>query len=240
MDFSCQVVLYLILKFIPLLGEEEMKESIVRSIEGLHKDRTLELVRIAIGKGFKIIDIFNWLKIGMDQVGKLYESGDYFIADLIFAGIIIQEVLELEELMAFRKKQSEAKIGKLLLFSVFGDCHDIGKNIFASFARLAGFKVIDLGINLPPDQAIKGIKRHQPDIIGLSGMQQETIREMRNVVCKLENLGIRDEYRIIIGGNVIDEKAAEIVGADFATKDVTIAVDKCKSWMLDKEKNVRK
>ena len=214
-----------------------MKQSIVRSFEGLYEDRTLELVRIAIGKGFKIIDIFNWLKIGIERVGKLYESGDYFIADLIFAGIIFQEVLELEELAVFSKEQSKLKVGKLILFTVFGDCHDIGKNIFGSFARTAGFEVIDLGINLTPEQAIKGIKTHKPDIIGLSGMQQETIHEMKNIVCELTNLGIRDEFRIIIGGTVIDEKAAEIVGADFATKDVTIAVDKCKLWMLEKTKN---
>lgn len=213
-----------------------MKQSIVRSIEGLYEDRTLELVRIAIRKGFKPIDIFNWLKIGMERVGELYESSDYFIADLIFAGIIFQEVLELEELVDFNKLEPELKIGKIILFSVFGDCHDIGKSIFGSFARIAGFEVIDIGTDVSIDKAIREIKIHQPDIIGMSGMQQETIREMRNIVNELINSGIRNKFRIIIGGTVIDEKAAQIVGADFATKDVTIGVDKCKMWMLEKSK----
>ena len=211
-----------------------MKHSIVRSIEGLYEDRTLELVRIAIRKGFKPIDIFNWLQTGMERVGKLYESSDYFIADLIFAGIIFQEVMELEELKEITKVTPKNKIGWLLLFSVFGDCHDIGKNIFGSFARTAGFELIDLGTDVSLYQVIEAIETVKPDIIGMSGMQQETIYEMRAVVCELVNRRIRDDYRVIIGGAVIDEKAAQIVGADFATKDVMTGVEKCKLWMIEK------
>lgn len=211
-----------------------MKQSIVRSIEGLYEDRTLELVRIAIRKGFKPIDIFNWLQTGMERVGKLYETSDYFIADLIFAGIIFQEVMELDELKEITKVTPKNKIGRLLLFSVLGDCHDIGKNIFGSFARTAGFEVIDLGTDVSLYQVMEAIETVKPDIIGLSGMQQETIYEMRAVVCELISRGIRDHYKIIIGGAVIDEKAGEIVGADFATKDVMTGVEKCKLWMVEK------
>jgi len=219
-----------------------MKQSIVRSIEGLYEDRTLELVRIAIRKGFKPIDIFNWLQIGMERVGELYETSDYFIADLIFAGIIFQEVMELDELKEVTKVTPKNKIGKMLLFSVSGDCHDIGKNIFGSFARSAGFDVVDIGTDVSLFHAMDAIETVKPDIIGLSGMQQETIYEMRAVNCELINRGIRDNFRIIIGGAVIDEKAGQIVGADFATKDVTLGVEKCKLWMLEKsaEKNNRK
>lgn len=211
-----------------------MKQSIVRSIEGLYEDRTLELVRIAIRKGFKPIDIFHWLQIGMERVGKLYETSDYFIADLIFAGIIFQEVMELDELKEITKTAPKNKIGKLLLFSVFGDCHNIGKNIFGSFARTAGFEVVDLGTDTSLYQVMEAIETVEPDIIAMSGMQQETIYEMRAVACELITRGIRDDYRIIIGGAVIDEKAGQIVGADFATKDVMAGVEKCKLWMTEK------
>ncbi|KNZ40625.1 cobalamin B12-binding domain-containing protein [Acetobacterium bakii] len=211
-----------------------MKQSIVRSIEGLYEDRTLELVRIAIRKGFKPIEIFKWLQIGMERVGKLYETSDYFIADLIFAGIIFQEVMELDELEAITKVTPKNKIGKLLLFSVFGDCHDIGKNIFGSFARTAGFEIIDLGTNVSLNEVMNALERIKPDIIGLSGMQQETVYEMRAIVCEMISRGIRDDYRIIIGGAVINDKTEQIVGADYATKDVTKGVEKCKTWMQEK------
>lgn len=211
-----------------------MKHSIVRSIEGLYEDRTLELVRIAIRKGFKPIEIFKWLQIGMERVGKLYETSDYFIADLIFAGIIFQEVMELEELEALNKISPKNNIGKLMLFSVFGDCHDIGKNIFGSFAKTAGFEIIDLGTDVPLNKVMDAIETIKPDIIGLSGMQQETVYEMRALVCELIARNIRDNYRIIIGGTVVDDKTGQIVGADYATKDVTKGVDKCKIWMQEK------
>jgi methanogenic corrinoid protein MtbC1 len=214
-----------------------MKHSIVRSIEGLYEDRTLELVRIAIRKGFKPIEILKWLQIGMEKVGKLYETSDYFIADLIFAGIIFQDVMELEELNVASKNSPKKKIGKLLIFSVAGDCHDIGKNIFGSFAKTAGFEVIDIGTDVSLKTIMEVIEREHPDIIGLSGMQQETIYEMRAMVCELINREIRDNYRIIIGGAVIDDKTGEIVGADFATKDVTKGVEKCKKWMLENSMN---
>lgn len=213
-----------------------MKNSIVRSIEGLYEDRTLELVRIAVRKGFTPMEIFKWLQIGMERVGKLYETSDYFIADLIFAGIIFQEVMELDEIKATNNVAApKNKIGKLMLFSVFGDCHDIGKNIFASFVKTAGFDIIDLGTDVSSHKVVDAIERHKPDIIGMSGMQQETVYEMRAVVCELINRGIRDDYRVIIGGAVIGDNTKEIVGADFGTKDVTKGVDMCKKWMQEKQ-----
>jgi len=142
--------------------------------------------------------------------------------------------MELEELKEVTKVTPKNKIGRLLLFSVFGDCHDIGKNIFGSFARTAGFELIDLGTDVSLYQVMEAIETAKPDIIGMSGMQQETIYEMRAVVCELVNRGIRDDFRVIIGGAVIDEKAAQIVGADFATKDVMTGVEKCKLWMIEK------
>jgi methanogenic corrinoid protein MtbC1 len=142
--------------------------------------------------------------------------------------------MELEELKEITKITPKNKIGKLLLFSVFGDCHDIGKNIFGSFARTAGFELVDLGTDVSLYQVMEAIETAKPDIIGMSGMQQETIYEMRAVVCELVSRGIRDDFRVIIGGAVIDEKAAQIVGADFATKDVMTGVEKCRLWMIDK------
>lgn len=106
-----------------------MKESIVRSVEGLYEQRTLELVKIAVRKGFTPLQILDWLRIGMERVGDHYEKCDYFIADLIFAGIIFQEVMDLDELKALYAMPAVPRTGKIVVASVYGDCHDIGKNI---------------------------------------------------------------------------------------------------------------
>lgn len=211
-----------------------MKESIVRSVEGLYEQRTLELVKIAIRKGFTPVQILEWLQIGMERVGDHYEKCDYFIADLIFAGIIFQEVMSLDEFKMHASPDSP-QIGKLLVASVYGDCHDIGKNIFSSFASTAGFYVTDLGVDIPSETIINKIIHLKPDIIGLSGMQQDTITEMKNIIDGLVELGIRDRFRIIVGGACIDDGVTHLsIGADYATKDVTKAIEICKHWIQEK------
>lgn len=212
-----------------------MKESIVRSVEGLYEQRTLELVRIAIRKGFTPLQILDWLRIGMERVGVHYEKSDYFIADLIFAGIIFQEVIELDEFQAITPAVKASNKGTLLIASVYGDCHEIGKNIFGSFARTAGFKVIDLGIDVPSQDIVNKAAAVMPDIIGLSGMQQETISEMKKVIDGLTSQGIRDQIRVIIGGACIEDGKTHLsIGADYATRDVTQAVEICTQWIQEK------
>ncbi|MDO4289184.1 MAG: cobalamin-dependent protein [Eubacterium sp.] len=213
-----------------------MKESIVRSVEGLYEQRTLELVKIAIHKGFTPLQILDWLRIGMERVGVHYEKSDYFIADLIFAGIIFQEVIALDEFQAISPVVSQQSKGKLLIASVYGDCHEIGKNIFGSFAKTAGFDVIDLGIDVPAQDIVNKAAAIMPDVIGLSGMQQETIEEMKKVVDGLTALGIRDKIRIIIGGAFIEDGKTHLaIGADYATQDVTKAVEICTQWIQEKQ-----
>ncbi|MEG0509509.1 MAG: cobalamin-dependent protein [Eubacterium sp.] len=212
-----------------------MKESIVRSIEGLYEQRTLELVKIAIRKGFPPVDILEWLQAGMERVGDHYEKCDYFIADLIFAGIIFQEVMGLDEFKVVNSAPNTPQIGKIVTASVYGDCHDIGKNIFASFAMTAGFEVTDLGVDVPTENIINKVMHLKPDIIGLSGMQQDTILEMKRIINGLLDLGVRNQFHIIIGGACIDDGITHLsVGADYATKDVTKAVEICKHWIQEK------
>ena len=212
-----------------------MKESIVRSVEGLYEQRTLELVKIAIRKGFTPLQILDWLRIGMERVGVHYEKSDYFIADLIFAGIIFQEVIELDEFQAISPIHNNQNNGRLMIASVYGDCHEIGKNIFGSFARTAGFDVIDLGIDVPTKTILNNAAAIMPDIIGLSGMQQETILEMQDVIDGLTELGIRDKIRVIVGGACINENSTHLeIGADYATRDVSKAVEICTQWIQEK------
>ena len=128
------------------------------------------------------------------------------------------------------------RTGKIVVASVYGDCHDIGKNIFASFATTAGFEVIDIGIDVPSSTILEKVQEHKPDIIGLSGMQQETTIEMKKITDGLDDLGMRDQIRVMIGGACVDDGVTHLsVGADYGTKDVTKAVEICKQWIQEKK-----
>ena len=212
-----------------------MKESILRSDEGLYEERTIALVKIAIHKGFEPLQILDWLRLGMERVGTHYETGDYFIADLIFAGIIFQEVMDLDEFRLLYEVPHQHHIGRLMVASVHGDCHDIGKNIFASFAKAAGFEIVDLGTDVPKEVIVSQVAEKHPDVLGLSGMQSETLYEMRLVADALSDAGLREGLHIIIGGACIDDGVSHLsTRADYSTRDVKRAVEICKDWIQEK------
>jgi len=214
-----------------------MKESIIRSMEGLHEQRTLELVKIAAYKGFRPMDILEWLEAGMEKVGELYEKSEYFIADLIFAGIIFQEVLDLDEFQAlYQECEDDCKgQGKMITASIKTDFHNIGKKLFGSFSSAAGFDVLDIGEDVDAAKIVEMVQKHQPDIIGLSGMHTSALKEMKLVSEALEEAGLRDKVKIIVGGGCItDDVDHHDAGADFATKNIAKAVRVCEKWMMEK------
>ncbi len=214
-----------------------MKESITRSMEGLHEQRTLELVKIAAYKGFHPMEILEWLEAGMEKVGNLYEISEYFIADLIFAGIIFQEVLDLEEFQALyqeEENQREDK-GKILTASIKTDFHNIGKKLFGSFSSAAGFDVMDIGEDVEASKIVEMVREYNPDIVGLSGMHTSSLNEMKLVVEALKKADLRDQVKVIIGGGCItDDVSHDFVGADYATKNIAKAVRVCEQWMVEK------
>ncbi|MEA5072913.1 MAG: cobalamin-dependent protein [Eubacterium aggregans] len=217
-----------------------MKNSIVRSVEALHEEMTIELVRMALERGYPAIEVIRWMQQGMEKVGLKYENGEYFIGDLIFAGILLDEVLNLPEwLQAYAQSMgsaSEKKYeGKILAFSVYGCCHNLGKNIFVSYAKAAGFNVKDLGQDVPLEVVLDELDRFRPDIIGMSGMLSETAEEMNRVIKTLEERGIRSRYRIILGGEAVSNHDGLHIQADAATQDVVEGVEICKKWMQEKE-----
>ncbi len=214
-----------------------MKESIIRSMEGLHEQRTLELVKIAAYKGFRPMEILEWLEVGMEKVGNLYEESEYFIADLIFAGIIFQEVLELEEFQAlYNECEDECKgKGKMLIATIKSDLHNIGKKLFGSFASAAGFEVKDLGEDVAASKIVEAVKDYKPDIIGLSGMHATTLKEIKLVSEALREAELRDTVKIVVGGScVVEGFDRHSVEADYATKNIAEALRVCEKWIMEK------
>jgi methanogenic corrinoid protein MtbC1 len=166
---------------------------------------------------------------GMAVVGELFESGEYFVGDLIFAGELLSEAID--ALKPVIGSGSSAKIGKIVIGTVHGDLHDIGKNIFKSMSEAAGFEVIDLGIDQPVGAFIDKVKEVSPEIVGLSGVLTLALEAMKDTVDGLSEAGLRDSVKVIIGGNPVTKEACEHIGADAFTTNAAEGVKICQRWV---------
>ncbi|HAE61300.1 MAG TPA: cobalamin-binding protein [Eubacteriaceae bacterium] len=166
---------------------------------------------------------------GMAVVGELFESGEYFVGDLIFAGELLSEAID--ALKPVIGSSSSVKIGKIVIGTVHGDLHDIGKNIFKSMSEAAGFEVIDLGIDQPVGAFIDKVKEVSPEIVGLSGVLTLALEAMKDTVDGLSEAGLRDSVKVIIGGNPVTKEACEHIGADAFTTNAAEGVKICQRWV---------
>ncbi|MFZ7120126.1 MAG: cobalamin B12-binding domain-containing protein [Eubacteriaceae bacterium] len=166
---------------------------------------------------------------GMAIVGDLFEKGEYFVGDLIFAGELLTEAIN--TLKPAIGGGSSAKVGTMILGTVHGDLHDIGKNIFKSMSEAAGFEVIDLGIDQPVSSFVEKVKEVKPDIVGMSGVLTLALEAMKDTVDGLKEAGLRENVKIIIGGNPVTMEACEHIGADAFTTNAAEGVKISQGWV---------
>ena len=166
---------------------------------------------------------------GMAIVGDLFEKGEYFVGDLIFAGEILTGALEL--LKPLLSGGASKKIGTLVLGTVHGDLHDIGKNIFKNMVEIAGFEVHDIGIDQSPETFVAKIKEVNPQVVGMSGVLTLALDSMKDTVDAIVEAGVRDSVKIIIGGNPVTKEACEQIGADAFTTNAAEGVRIATEWV---------
>ena len=166
---------------------------------------------------------------GMEVVGSNFEKGEYFVGDLIFAGELLTSCID--KLKPLLGSGASGERGVIVLGTVEGDIHDIGKNIFKGMAEAAGFKVVDIGIDQKPDAFVKAIKENKPKIVGMSGVLTLAIDSMKKTIEGLKAAGVRDGVKIIIGGNAVNPEACTYAGADAWTKNAAEAVKTCGGWV---------
>ena len=166
---------------------------------------------------------------GMEIVGDNFEKGEYFVGDLIFAGeLLTSSINTLKPLLGDAKAESR---GVIVLGTVEGDVHDIGKNIFGSMAEAAGFTVVDIGIDKPPEAFVEAAREHKPNIVGFSGVLTLAIDAMKRTVADMKAAGLGDGVKFIIGGNAVNEEACQYVGADAWSRNAAEAVKVCGEWV---------
>jgi len=166
---------------------------------------------------------------GMNIVGEKYEAGEYFLSELIMAGEVMKEGMKILE--PHLKATEIKKLGKVVLATVKGDIHDIGKNIVATLLDAAGFKVIDLGVDVPAEKFLEALRKEKPDILAMSALVTTTMPQMKDVIKQLEKVGQRREVKVIVGGAPLTEGYAEIIGADAYAPDALTGVNICKKWI---------
>lgn len=210
-----------------------MGAELIKAMEELEEKTVLRLVEEGLTQGLDPLDIQKQLQIGMEKVGDLYEKGDYFIADLIMAGIIFTQVLKIKGMSPTAVGTKNQQAGKLLLGTAKSDLHDIGKNIFGSMMEAVGFEVRDLGVDVSTETFVKHIKEFKPQIVGISGVLSLALNSMKETVEAIKNDGLRDTVKIILGGSSVKIDGS-LVGADAFTTDASEAVKICLDWVAEK------
>ncbi|SHE89855.1 cobalamin B12-binding domain-containing protein [Alkalibacter saccharofermentans] len=208
-----------------------MNEALIKAITDLNEDKVKKMVKEELKKGVTPEEILAVFQRGMDNVGNLYEESEYFIADLIMAGIIFREILDLEEMKFDKSIIQKNSIGDIVLGTVKGDLHDIGKDIFADIATSAGFVIHDLGVDVDPVNFVQKIRETNAKIVGMSGVLSLAISSMKETVDAIEKAGLRNNVKIIAGGNLLNEDAYQYIGADAFANNATEGLKMCKKWM---------
>lgn len=206
-----------------------MEEQLIKAVSELDEKRVLQLIRQGLKSGRSPLYLQELMEAGMKKVGEIYEQGGYFIGDLIMAGVIFKEVLKIEGMTPHKKSNVKSR-GKVVIGTVEGDLHDIGKDIFICMLEASGFKVYDLGCDVPEERFIEKIKEVKPGIVGMSGILTSSLAAMKKIVEALEAEGLRRQVKIIIGGHAVSREASQKIGADHFTKSASEGVAQCEQW----------
>jgi methylmalonyl-CoA mutase cobalamin-binding domain/chain len=208
------------------------RDRLIHLLADLEEEAVLDLVQQRIAAGDDPLQIIEDCNEGMRQVGQRYERGEFFVSGLIMSGEIFREVVELVQPLLEQRPHGQTS-GRILVGTVSGDIHDIGKNIVGMLLACHGFTVIDLGVDVPPaDFAAKAIEV-RPDIVGLSGLITASFDAMRETVKVLRAEADKQQlsFPIVIGGGMIDDQVCRYVNADYWVPDAMSGVRLCQRLM---------
>jgi 5-methyltetrahydrofolate--homocysteine methyltransferase len=207
-----------------------MNDKLVHLMADLKEKETIALVKELVKEGTDPAEIFNATRSAMEIVGERFEKQDYFIPDLVMAGEIMKGISEIIKPL-LKKGELSTKKGKVLIGTVAGDIHDIGKDIVTFMLDVSGYDVLDLGIDVPVSTFVEKTREFQPQVVGLSGFLTLAFDSMKKTVEALEKTGLRDHVKVMIGGGQIDDEVRKYVRADAFGKDAVAAVNLCREWI---------
>jgi len=207
-----------------------MSGELVKLLSDLKEPEALAFVEKALGEGVDPMDLLGQTKEGMNIVGQRFASDEYFIPDLVFSGEILKGIVQMLEPHITKGEEAE-RLGKVIIGTVAGDIHDIGKDLVVFMLDVNGFEVLDLGIDVPVQKFVDTIKETGSRVVGLSGFLTLAFQSMKDTVEAINAAGLRDNVKIMIGGGQIDEQVKSFTGADAYGKDAMEAVTLTKGWI---------
>jgi methylmalonyl-CoA mutase cobalamin-binding domain/chain len=210
------------------LSDAELVEQVHDDLYNGLKSEIEDATRIFLERGWGPEQILNQALVeGMRIVGVDFRDGILFVPEVLLAANAMKGGMEI--LRPLLVETGVEPIGKIVIGTVKGDIHDIGKNLVSMMLEGAGFEVIDLGINNPVEKYLDALEKHRPDILGMSALLTTTMPYMKVVIDTLKQKGIRDDYIVLVGGAPLNEEFGKAVGADAYCRDAAIAVETAKS-----------
>ncbi|CAB1064806.1 Uncharacterized corrinoid protein [Olavius sp. associated proteobacterium Delta 1] len=206
-----------------------MDGDLVALISELKKKEAIEVTEQRLNAGEDPLKILDDARKAMQIVGARFSDGTYFIPDLVYSGKILEEIAAMIQPGLSQTPESK-KLAKIVIGTVAGDLHDIGKDLVTFMLDINGFDVYDLGIDVQPQTFVAKIKAVQPEIIGMSGFLTSVYQAMKDTVDAIAAAGLRHNVKIMIGGGVMDDEVKRYCGADAYGSDAMAAVDLAKKW----------
>lgn len=215
---------------------EELIKKVVDAILEYDPEKTTEAVKEALNAGVPPLEIMEkGVTQALKEVGKMFSEGKIFLPELIMAGEAGKAALSILEPKIKERKETIKSYGKVLLATVEGDIHDIGKSLVGAVLMANGFEVIDIGVDVPTDKLVEKVKELKPDVVGLSALMTTTMLNQEKVIKKLEEAGLRNTVKVIVGGAPVTEEWAKKIGADAYGADALDTVKKIKKLLGVKE-----
>ena len=216
------------------LSDEELVEQMHDDLYDGLKNEIEEGVHILLDRGWQPYDILTKSLVGgMQIVGADFRDGILFVPEVLMSANAMKTGMGI--LRPLLAETGAPKIGKMVIGTVKGDIHDIGKNLVTMMMEGAGFEVVDIGINNPVENYLAAIEEHQPDILGMSALLTTTMPYMKVVIDTMKDKGIRNDYIVLVGGAPLNEAFAESIGADAYCRDAAVAVETAKSFMAHRQ-----
>ncbi len=201
------------------------QENLSQAMANLAEDEVKRLIKEKLDAGVPAGEILRECQKGMFEIGNLYEAGTYFVSELMYAGEIMKDIMVDLGPMLKGEQETESSVGKVILGTVKGDIHDLGKDVVSLMLRGAGFEVIDLGVDVAPEKFVEAIRESGATVVGMSVFLTMAYEAATATVDAIKAAGLRDKVSIMIGGGPVTDLVCEKTGSDFYGKDAVAGVN---------------
>ncbi len=206
-----------------------MSEELINAIADMQEEQVLALTKQLLANGTDPLAVLDDCRLAMEIVGERFEAGEYFLPELVMAGELLKQITRLVKPRLSHTSETE-KRAKIVIGTVQGDIHDIGKDIVSFMLDVGGFEVHDLGVDVPVQKFVDAVASIRPEIVALSGFLTVAFESMRATIAAIREAGMRDSVKIMIGGGSVDENVRVYAGADGYGPDAIAAVSLAKAW----------